>query len=148
MTQGEVTEIDLTAFADWVNNAQDEGVPMLVATCHEGQPDIAFKGSLMVWDQDHLAFWERGLLETHAGLQSNPRVAIVYRHAERGQPLRFYGTVTIIESGELREQVWERVIPIEKGRDPTKSGVAVIVRIDRVRQGRFLLQQRQPASGR
>ena len=110
----------------------------------DGQPDIAFKGSLMVWDADHLAYWERGLLETLAALRSNPSVAMVYRHPQRGQPLRFYGQARLIESGETREAVWERVIPIEKARDPQRTGVAVLIRVDRVRLGRDVIQARVP----
>jgi uncharacterized pyridoxamine 5'-phosphate oxidase family protein len=142
-----VTAIDLTPFADIVGNArtdQEQGLTTgLVATSNDGQPDVALKGSLMIWDKDHLAWWERAKRETHAALASNPRVAVLVRNPIRDRrTLRFYGTAHIVNDPDLRERVWERVHPIEKDMDKGKQGVAVIVRIDRVRAGPFDIQRR------
>jgi uncharacterized pyridoxamine 5'-phosphate oxidase family protein len=143
-----VTEIDLTPFADIVGNArtdQEQGLTTgLVATSNDGQPDVALKGSLMVWDKDHLAWWERAKRETHAALASNPRVAVLVRNPIRDRrTLRFYGTADIVNDPDLRERVWERVQPVEKDMDKDKQGVAVIVRVDRVRAGPADIQRRQ-----
>ena len=142
-----VTEIDLTPFADLVDNARtdhEQGLTTgLVATSNEGQPDLALKGSLMVWDKDHLAWWERSKRETLAALGVNPRVAILVRNPTRDRrALRFYGTARVVDNPELRERVWERVRQVEKDTDKDKQGVAVIVRVDRVRGGPFDLQRR------
>jgi hypothetical protein len=88
----------------------------------------------MVWDQDHLAFWERALNETLAALRANPRVAVLFR-PKGAPPLRFYGQATLVESGEQREAIYQRVIPEEQGRDPEKKGIGVLIRVDRIRQG-------------
>jgi uncharacterized pyridoxamine 5'-phosphate oxidase family protein len=143
-----VTEIDLTPFADIVGNArtdQEQGLTTgLVATSNDGQPDVALKGSLMVWDKDHLAWWERAKRETHAALASNPRVAVLVRNPIRDRrTLRFYGTADIVNDPDLRERVWERVQPVEKDMDKDKQGVAVMVRVDRVRAGPADIQRRQ-----
>src|SRR5437867_12605372 len=67
-----VTEIDLLLFSDIVDNARtdhEQGLTTgLVATSNDGQPDLALKGSLMVWDKDHLAWWERSKRETPRGV--------------------------------------------------------------------------------
>jgi len=142
-----VTEIDLTPFADIVDNARtdhEQGLTTgLVATSNDGQPDVALKGSLMVWDKDHLAWWERSKRETLAALGVNPRVAILVRNTTRDRrALRFYGTARVVDDPELRERVWERVRQVEKDTDKEKQGVAVIVRVDRVRGGPFDIQRR------
>ena len=142
-----VTEIDLMPFADLVDNARtdhEQGLTTgLVATSNEGQPDLALKGSLMVWDKDHLAWWERSKRETLAALGVNPRVAILVRNTTRDRrALRFYGTARVVDDPELRERVWERVRQVEKDTDKEKQGVAVIVRVDRVRGGPFDIQRR------
>ena len=54
-----------------------------IATSKDGQPDVALKGSLVVWDADHLAWWERGHAETEAAVRSNPRVAVLVRNVTR-----------------------------------------------------------------
>lgn len=142
-----VTEIDLTAFAEILNTARvdnEQGLGTgLVATSKDGQPDVALKGSLMVWDKDHLAYWERSKRETHAALATNPRVAIFVRNPARDRrTLRFYGTARIVDDPYVRERVWERVLQIEKDMDKEKQGLAVLVRVDRVRAGPNDIQRR------
>jgi hypothetical protein len=56
--------------------------------------------------------------------------------------LRFYGEARIVDDPALRERIWERVIEAEKGTDPEKQGLAVLVRVDRVRAGKFDIQRR------
>ena len=142
-----VTEIDLTQFAEVVDNARtdhDQALTTpLVATAGDGQPDIAYRGSVMVWDKDHLAWWERSKRETFANLGTNKRVAIWVRNPGRERrSLRFYGEVRIVDGGPERDAVWQRVIPIERDMDKERNGVAVIVRIDRVRAGPNDIQRR------
>ena len=142
-----VTEIDLIPFSDIVGNARTDhelGLTTgLVATSNDRQPDLALKGSLMVWDKDHLAWWERSKRETLAALGANPRVAIFVRNPTRDRrTLRFYGTARVVEDPELRERVWDRVQQVEKDMDKDKQGVAVIVRVDRVRAGPLDIQRR------
>lgn len=134
--------IDLSEMAEPIAVALDEGSPCLVATAsRDGHPNIAFKGSLMVLDQDHLAFWERSHGETVAHLRENPHIAAIYRSAQRGQAWRFYGEAELLESGDLREQIMARTIPAELDRDPERKGIAVVIRVDRV-LGRGFEQRR------
>jgi hypothetical protein len=142
-----VTGIDLTEFADIVNNARTDHeqalTTPLVATAGDGQPDISYRGSTMVWDRDHLAWWERAKRETLANLGTNKRVTIWVRNPTRDRrSLRFYGEARIVEDGPERDAVWERVVPIEKDMDKERRGVAVIVRVDRVRAGPNDIQRR------
>src|SRR5437762_5672545 len=142
-----VTEIDLTRVAAIVDNARTDHeqalTTCLVATSNDGQPDVALKGSLMVWDKDHLAWWERSKRETLAAVATNPRVAVFVRNPTRDRrTLRFYGTARVVDDPELREQVWSRVRQVEKDTDKEKRGVAVIVRVHRVRAGPFDIQRR------
>jgi len=125
--------IDLSEMAEYVDRAHENGLTCLVATASaDGRPNIAFKGSMMVWDRDHLAFWERAKGETLAHLRENPRIAVVYRNKAAGKAWRFYGVTEVHESDPLREQVMTRTIPDELERDPERKGVAVLIRVDRV----------------
>jgi len=142
-----VTAIDLVQFSEIVDNARTDGErgqnTGVVATANDGRLDVALKGSLMVWDADHLAWWERGRAETEAAVRANPQVAVMVRNSTRDRrTLRFYGEARIVDDPALRERVWERVIQVEKDTDPEKNGVAVLVRIDRVRAGKFDIQRR------
>jgi hypothetical protein len=126
--------LDLTNYADAVNNAFYNQTVCVIATTNGTDPDLALKGSFMVWDQDHLAYWERGLNETLAAIRANPKVAVLAR--PRGaSPVRFYGEARVVSDPAQREAVFQRVIPEEQKRDPEKKGVAVLIRVDRIRQG-------------
>jgi hypothetical protein len=114
---------------------------MVLATARDGQPDVALKGSMYVWDRDHLAYWERSFLETEAALRSNPRVAVLFRKPGE-PPLRFYGEARFVADDELRERIWARVNAEEQGRDPERRGQPVLIRVDRVRRGREDIQHR------
>src|SRR5438552_12960300 len=80
-----VTGIDLTEFAEIVNNARTDDeralTTPLVATSADTYPDLAYRGSTMVFDKDHLAWWERTTgRETMANLGKNNRVAVWVRN--------------------------------------------------------------------
>jgi hypothetical protein len=134
--------IDLSGMAEAVNSALAEGTPCVVATASkDGVPDLAFKGSLMVYDDDHLAFWERGGSQTLAHLRENPRVAALYRNRERNEMWRFYGVAELHEGDTLRQQIMARVVQPELDRDPERKGLGVLIRVDRV-VGRGMKQER------
>ena len=51
-------EIDLTQYTEFFAQAVPDGTPIVVGTTSaDGTPDVALKGSFMVWDKDHVAFW-------------------------------------------------------------------------------------------
>ena len=142
-----VTAIDLLQFSESVDNARTDGErgqnTGVVATSNDGRPDVALKGSLMVWDANHLAWWERSRAETEAAIRANPRVAVMVRNLVRDKrTIRFYGEARVVDDPEVRERIWERVVQVEKDTDPDKNGVAVLVRVDRVRAGTFDIQRR------
>jgi len=142
-----ITTIDLLQFSEIVDNARTDGErgqnTGVVATANDGRPDVALKGSLMVLDADHLAWWERSKRETYANLGKNTKVAIWVRNPVRDRrSFRFYGTARIVEDPAESERVWERVVQLEKDMDKEQKGVAVIVRVDRVRAGPFDIQRR------
>jgi hypothetical protein len=125
--------IDLTGMAEFVDRSGPDGYTMLVATASKsGAPDLAFKGSVMVWDKDHLAFWERAHGVTLANLAENPQVALVYRNREAGKNWRFWGDATLLRDGEVREGIMARTYQPELDRDPERKGVAVLIRVDKV----------------
>jgi uncharacterized protein len=144
MTNETTASIDLIAFSDTIDNAFSDATPTLWATASkDGVPDIAPKGSTMIWDKDHLAFWERAGGTTLENLRENPHAAMFYRNRDRGVgSRRFFGVAELYPSGELREAVRARTVQAELDRDPENKGVAVIIRIDRVLDGSREVQRR------
>jgi hypothetical protein len=126
--------LDLTQYSDAVNNAFYNQQVCVIATSGTEDPDLALKGSFMVWDADHLAYWERGNGETLAAIRTNPRVAVLVR-PKGSPPMRFWGAAHIVADDPQRMAIYDRVIPEEQGRDPEKKGVGVLIKVDRIRQG-------------
>jgi hypothetical protein len=137
--------IELTdEMAEAVNNARTNGVPCLVGTAGEdGEPDVAIRGSMMVFDKDHLAFWERSRLESLENLRYNPKICVFFRNSQiRGQAWRFYGEAELHEDGDMRQKIMDRVIQVELDADPERKGYGVLIRVDRVRAGSNVLMER------
>ena len=123
--------------AEAVNNAVADGTPCLIGTASaSGMPNISYRGSVMVFDRQRLAFWERAKGGSLSNLAENPQIEVFYRNRDRGLSWRFYGRASIVESGELREQVMKRVIEVEIRQDPERTGIAVVIDVDRVANGR------------
>ena len=132
--------LDLTQYAESVKNAFYDQTVCIIATSNGYDVDLALKGSMMVWDQDHLAYWERGMNETLAAIRANPRVAVLVR-PKGARPLRLYGSARVVEENPDREAIYARVIPEEQARDPEAKGVGVLIRVDRIRQGADVLSR-------
>ncbi|GIX47372.1 MAG: hypothetical protein KatS3mg131_1583 [Candidatus Tectimicrobiota bacterium] len=116
-----------------IDSALARGCPCVVATAsRDGVPNVGFKGSVMVFDDESLAYWERTRQGTLANLEENPHVMVLFRDPASRLGWRFLGTATIHRDGPLREQVMARTVPAELERDPERRGYAVIIRVDKV----------------
>jgi Pyridoxamine 5'-phosphate oxidase len=120
-----------TAFPDFV---------CLVATVlPDGFAQVTPRGSALVYDDDHLALWERGKGSTADHLKDGSKVTVYFRKPSlrtdgvlpKGGIARFYGVATIHRSGAAYEEVWHRLVQPEKDRDPEKKGFAVLIKVDR-----------------
>lgn len=122
--------------------ALSDGTPCLVGTASkDGRPQISPKGSVAVFDDETLSYWERSNRSARAHIDENPNVVVYYRNAARAAEmpfrsaaLRFHGRATVVESGAARERAWEIMDAAERERDPEKKGVAVLIKVDRVEE--------------
>lgn len=126
-----------------INNALADQVPCLVATAsRSGEPGLGFRGSVMAFDNNHLAWWERSKRDGLQHIQENPRVLVMYRNTkpEVRKTWKIYGSTKVYESGPIREQVMARTVEPELRADPERKGVAVLMEVDMITQGNNLLQ--------
>ena len=86
---------------DLVNNALADQVPCFVATASgDGDPQISMKGSVIVYNDDTLAYWERTRRTALSNVRQNPKIMVFYRNPERRYNWRFHGTATVEEAGQ------------------------------------------------
>ena len=63
---------------DLIFNAHSDNCVCMLATIGENGPNISPKGSMIVLDDEHLAYWERSKTATLDNLRKNPQVAVMY----------------------------------------------------------------------
>jgi predicted pyridoxine 5'-phosphate oxidase superfamily flavin-nucleotide-binding protein len=142
--------IDLSdEMANAINHALADGTPCLMGTASaQGLPDISYRGSVMVFDREHLAYWERAKNIAVHNIESNPNVEILYRNRDRGLSWRFWGRATVYEMGPIRDQIMARTVEAELQRDPERKGFGVLIEVDIVTDGAGqVLQERTPGAG-
>jgi Pyridoxamine 5'-phosphate oxidase len=121
-----------------VDNAWVDGYPCLLATAGPDGPNISPKGSMLVFDDDHLAYWERSKKQALTNLGSDLRVCVMYPNFKAQRDgvlesgfLRFYGTAELHESGPLREAIFKRLSKREQEHDGADKGIGVLIKISR-----------------
>ncbi len=127
------------ALQEHINTAFPANVCLLGSCLPNGFAQITPRGGTMVYDDEHLALWERGRGSSAGAMQDGSKLTIYFRKPvlrEEGLlPLggiaRFYGTAKIYKSGPVYDEVWRRLIPPEKERDPDKKGYAVLIAVER-----------------
>jgi hypothetical protein len=127
--------IDLTAYADPIDQALAEGVACIVGTIgDDGLPNLGFKGSMMVFDAAHLAYWEYTRRQHLANLRRNRQISVMYFNVSRGAYVRMWGEAALHPDGPIRDQILSRVVPAELKRDPERKGLGVLIRVDRLEE--------------
>jgi uncharacterized protein len=122
-----------------INTAFPAHLCLLATVQPDGYAQVTPRGSILVYDDEHLSTWERGKGSTTAVLENGTKVTVYFRKPPlresgllpKGGIARFYGTAEIHKSGPVYEAVWDRLVEPEKKRDPDKQGFAVLIKIER-----------------
>ena len=122
-----------------INTAFPANVTLVGTVLPNGFAQISPRGSTMVYDDEHLALWERGSGSTNENLSDGTKVTVFLRKTQlreigllpAGGIARFYGTAEIHKSGPVYDEIWKRLIEPEKARDPDKKGFSVLIKVER-----------------
>jgi hypothetical protein len=122
-----------------INTAFPANVCLVGSVLPNGFAQISPRGSTMVFDDRHIALWERGKGSTNENLADGTPLTVYFRKPQlreegvlpKGGIARFYGHARIYRSGPIYEEVWRRLVQPEKDRDPQKGGYAVLIEIDK-----------------
>lgn len=134
----------LDQMKEMIDPALANGCPCILATVSaDGEPDIGYKGSMMVFDNESLAYWERTKRQHMKNVKENPKVIVLFRDAKTKAAWRFHGVATMHEDGSIRDQVMARTVKDELDKDPERKGAAVVIRLDKItNMGGQVLQSR------
>jgi hypothetical protein len=122
-----------------IDTAFPANVCLVGSVLPNGFAQVTPRGGTMVYDDGHIALWERGKGSTSANLQDGTKLTVYFRKPQlreegllpKGGIARFYGTAKVHKSGPVYDKVWERLVQPEKDRDPDKKGFAVLIAVER-----------------
>src|SRR5476649_2501108 len=105
-----------TKIRDMIRSAWDAGYPCMLATSGPNSPNTSPKGSMVVFDDDHLAYWERSKKQALENLGHDKRVCVMYANFKAQRDgvlesgfLRFYGNAELHDSGPVRDAIFKQL---------------------------------------
>lgn len=121
-----------------IDNAWDDGYPCLLGTAGGDGPNISPKGSMFLFDDRHLAYWERSKLQALENLRHDKRVVVFYNNMKAQRDgilesgfLRFYGVAELHEDGPVRDAIFARLSERESTHVGADTGIGVLITINR-----------------
>jgi hypothetical protein len=121
-----------------IGKAWDDNVSCLLATAGADGPNVGPKGSMMVFDDTHLAYWERTKKSALDNLAHDNRVCVIYANSKAQHDgllesgyLRFYGTAELHESGPMHDAIFARLSKREQEHKGADVGIGVLITITR-----------------
>ncbi len=119
-----------------INAAWADDHPVILATMGPDGPVMGPKGSMMVYDGDHLAYWERTRGAILEALRREPRVCVMYANfpAQRAGKMdsgfwRFFGTAELHESGPVKDRIFSLISKREQEHAGSDKGIGVLIKI-------------------
>ena len=121
-----------------INNAWVDGYVCLLATLGEDGPNISPKGSMLVFDDRHLAYWERSKKKALENLADDKRVVVMYSNFKAQRDgvlesgfLRFWGTAELHEAGPVHDAIFAKLTKREQEHVGADTGIGVLITISR-----------------
>jgi len=127
-----------------VDNALKDGFPCILATSSStGEPGVGYRGSMMIYDDETLAYWERTKRAGLEHIEANPQVIIMFRNPTERKAWKFHGVATVHKTGPIREEIKAKTVQPELDRDPEDEGYAVTIKVTRIMtMGGEIVQER------
>ncbi len=95
----------------------------------DGRPNLSPKGTVRVWDDEHLFFCDIASPQTRANLQKNPWIELNIVDTTSRRGYRFLGTATIHSGDEVYKKATSRVFAEEGTEYPVTS--VILIRVEK-----------------
>jgi predicted pyridoxine 5'-phosphate oxidase superfamily flavin-nucleotide-binding protein len=84
---------------------REQRLGFVATVCPDGTPNLSPKGTLTVWDDDHLVFADIRSPATLRNLRQNPSVEINVVDPITRKGYRFKGVAAIVDQGQLKDDI-------------------------------------------
>lgn len=136
-----------------INGALANGTPMVVAYVgDDGAPSLSLRGSVQVHGPAELCIWARNAESGFIrAIRAKRPISLLYRNSAKRMTLTIRGQAEVIEDTLRRDEIYALSPEVEKRHDTARTGVAVLVRIERLggttpRGPILVVPERQPVS--
>jgi hypothetical protein len=129
-----------------INHARANGTPCIMATASlDGVPNAGFRGTMMVSDEESLAYRDRGQPAALQQLEENPKVVVLFRDPSQNVGWKFRCTAAVYRDGPVFQRVIDGLVAEGLLSNADGTGTAVVLRVDQILTlyGQ-LLQERVP----
>src|ERR1700748_2694446 len=95
----------MTLDADMKRVVAEQSLGFVATVCPDGTPSVSPKGTLAVWDDEHLVFLDLRSPGTMRNIASNPAMEVNVVDPILRKGYRFTGTATIVSAGPGLERI-------------------------------------------
>jgi uncharacterized protein len=85
----------------------EQRLAFVATVCPDGTPNVSPKGTIAVWDDDHLVFADIRSPRTIANIRQNPAVELNVVDPFSRKGYRFKGTAEIVSDKELSAKIFD-----------------------------------------
>jgi len=108
---------------------QQQSLGFVATVCADGTPNLSPKGTLTVWDDEHLCFLDICSPATVANLRDRPAVEVNVVDPILRKGYRFKGQGAVLTEGPLHDDVLARY-QRERGTDPARVQTVVVIAVE------------------
>lgn len=113
----------------------EQRLAYVATVCPDGTPNVSPKGTIVVWDDDHLVFADIRSPGTIANLKKNPAIELNVVDPFVRKGYRFKGTGEVIVDGDRFQQImaFYRGRWVDTARDKNEARIRafVLIKVDR-----------------
>ena len=116
---------------DMLRVVLEQRLGYVATVCSDGTPNLSPKGTVTVWDDEHLFFADIRSPQTIANLRANPSVEVNVVDVLGRKGYRFKGTATIHADDDVYRRGLELLREREYGAYEERVGAIVLIRVER-----------------
>jgi uncharacterized protein len=103
------------------------GLAYVATASRDAVPNLSPKGSLAVWDDEHLYFADIASPQTMRNLRENPRIEVNCVDIIRRRGYRFFGHAQIVKEGPVFERAAADLLNTHGPQYPCKHAVLITI---------------------
>ena len=107
----------------------EQSLAFVATVCPDGTPNLSPKGTIAVWDDDHLVFAHIHSPHTVANLATNPAIEVNVVDPIVRKGYRFKGTAQVVAGGELYDRLTD-FFTHDRNLNPDRVKAIVLVTVE------------------